>query len=382
MAWSPLQLITPLAKRYYASLHARRANSHEGSRKNIAAHYDLSNSMFEMFLSKDMTYSAGIFDAEVEALQQGGAAAKQDFLEVSQMKKLNRILDQIELKDGDTVLEIGCGWGSMAIQAARRCPGLKSWTGITLSTEQLELAKQRIKEAGVEDRVQVVLIDYRDAAARFGSGYFSKVVSIEMIEAVGHEFLPGYFAAIDECLQPGGLAAIQAICVPDGRYESYKRGTDFIRERIFPGSHLPSLGAIEWACREGMTSLELKGKPFSVGLSYAKTLREWRVRFANHEDQIRKEVSTFGKGFDDKFLRLWHYYFAYCETGFEVGHIDDWQVCLQKSKEVDTGRTRGFRQERSFNGDALHTSRAGLVTKELLKRPKAVVMHLAVNAAS
>ncbi|CAE8629024.1 unnamed protein product [Polarella glacialis] len=381
MAWMPMQFITPLAKRYYASLHARRANSHEGSKANIAAHYDLSNEMFEMFLSKDMTYSAGIHDEEVDALELQGVEAKQDFLELAQTKKLDRILDLIGLEDGDTVLEIGCGWGSMAIQAALRCPGLKSWTGITLSQQQLELAPGPASKLLVEDRVKIVFCDYRDAAARFGSGFFSKVVSIEMIEAVGHEFLPGYFAAIDECLRPGGKAALQAICVPDARYESYLKGTDFIRERIFPGSSLPSLEEIDRACHKGQTLLEPDCASFSVGLSYAKTLREWRRRFAAHEKEIRAEVSTFGKGFDDQFLRQWHYYFSYCEVGFEVGHIDVWQVCLRKATSSETGRTRAARKSRSFDGDALHGARAGLNAQGLLARPKKVLMQLATNYA-
>eukprot|EP00928_Gymnodinium_smaydae_P043269 TRINITY_DN2902_c0_g2_i2.p1 TRINITY_DN2902_c0_g2~~TRINITY_DN2902_c0_g2_i2.p1 ORF type:complete len:883 (-),score=202.46 TRINITY_DN2902_c0_g2_i2:277-2871(-) len=381
MGWSPMQFVTPMAKRYYASLHARRANSYAGSKKNIAAHYDLSNNMFEMFLSKDMTYSAGIFDKEVEKWHDLGPAAEKDFLEVSQYKKLDRMLDLIELQEGDNVLEIGCGWGSMAIHAAKRCPKIKRWTAITLSQQQLELATERVQAAGVSDRVRVVFCDYRDAAATFGARSFTKIMSIEMIEAVGHEFLPTYFAAIDECLQPGGKAAIQAICVPDARYESYRRGTDFIRERIFPGSNLPSLEEIERACRKGHTSLHFHGEPFSVGIDYAKTLREWRRRFAANEDAIRSEVSTFGEGFDDRFCRQWHYYFAYCECGFQVKHIDDWQICLQKAKDAPTGNTAKARQPRNFDGDALHGARAGLMPEGLLAKPQKALMHVAVSAS-
>lgn len=381
MAWNPMKLITPLAKRYYYHLHTTRANTHEGSKNNIAAHYDLSNNMFEQFLSKDMTYSAGIFDDEVEKVQAQGPSASVDFLEMSQYKKLDRILDLIGLEDGDNVLEIGCGWGSMAIRASQRCKGLKGWTGITLSREQLELARGRIAEKKCGDHIRIEFCDYRDAASKFGAGTFTKVVSIEMIEAVGHEFLPGYFAAIDECLKPGGKVAIQAICVPDERYESYIKGTDFIRERIFPGSSLASLGEIERACRKGRTSLVEDSPPFSVGLDYAKTLREWRVRFQQKEDQIRQEVSTFGKGFDDKFCRLWHYYFAYCEAGFDNGHIDDWQICLRKDTSLQTGKTKAKRTDKSFDGDALHAARAGLIPKDLLKKPKALAMHLLVSAS-
>mmetsp|Transcript_20376 Transcript_20376/g.47669 ORF Transcript_20376/g.47669 Transcript_20376/m.47669 type:complete len:854 (-) Transcript_20376:171-2732(-) len=373
MSWMPVRLVTPVAKRYYAFLHSRRANSLAGSKKNIAEHYDLSNAMFGMFLSADMTYSSGIFDEEVEALQKEGKNGK-DFLELAQRKKLDRLLDLIELQAGDRVLEVGCGWGSMAIRAVERCPDIKSWTAITLSVEQKKLAEERIASLGYSDRISIVICDYREAAARFGAGSFSKAVSCEMIEAVGHEFLPAYFAALDECLQAGGRVAIQAICVPDSRYESYRQGSDFIRERIFPGSSLVSLEEIERACKKGQTSLVEAAPPFSVGHSYAKTLREWRRRFGEHEEAVRGEVSTFGNGFDDRFVRRWHYYFAYCEAGFESGHIDNWQVCLRKAASVETGKTARVRSDRSFNGDALHGARQGLLTTQ-------GAMHLAVCVA-
>jgi len=332
--------------------------------------------MFAAFLSKDMTYSSAIFDEEVEALQKKDPSAKgdQDFLELAQFKKLDRMLDLVGLEDGDRVLEIGCGWGSMAIRALERCPGIKHWTALTLSVEQQKLAEDRIAARGFSDRISVVICDYRDAAARFGAGTFSKAVSCEMIEAVGHEFLPGYFAAIDECLKPGGKVSIQAICVPDARYETYRKGSDFIRERIFPGSNLVSLKEITRACEKGKTSLVEAAPPFSVGLSYAKTLREWRKRFAAHEKEIRKEVSTFGQGFDEQFLRRWHYYFAYCEAGFESGHIDNWQVCLRKATESEMGKTAGTRKAASFNGDALHGGHQGL-----LPAAKKGAMQLAVT---
>jgi len=336
LTWSPMRLITPMAKMYYSLRHSMRVNSLSGSKRNIQAHYDLSNSRFSKFLSADMAYSSGIFDEEVEVLHAQGppVVGIQDFLELAQHKQMDRMLDLIELQDGDCVLEIGCGWGSMAIRAVERCSSIKSWTAITLSEEQRRLAEERIAERGFTDRIHVVICDYRDIASTFGIGSFSKVVSCEMVEAVGHEFLPQYFAAIDECLEPGGRVAIQAICVPDERYASYIRGSDFIRERIFPGSSLVSLGEIRRVCQREHVSLEEAAPPFSVGRSYAKTLHEWRRRFSEHEKSIRAEVSTLGVGFDDKLLRRWHYYFAYCEVGFECGHIDDWQICLRKQKHV------------------------------------------------
>mmetsp|Transcript_14916 Transcript_14916/g.39632 ORF Transcript_14916/g.39632 Transcript_14916/m.39632 type:complete len:845 (+) Transcript_14916:70-2604(+) len=330
--------------------------------------YNKGDDWFEATLGEPMVYTGAIY------------SGPNDTMWSAQLNKLDFIAHALGVKPGDKALEIGCGWGSTAIRAAQRCPKLKSWTAITISQQQLELAQARIIEAGVGHIVKVVFCDYRNAASRFGAGFFSKIVSIEMIEAVGHEFLPGYFAAIDECLKPGGLASIQAISVPDGRYETYRKGTDFIRERIFPGSNLVSLGEIKNACAKGQTSLQFHGEPFSVGVAYAKTLNEWRVRFTAHEDEIRKEVSTFGEGFDDKFLRQWHYYFAYCEAGFETGHIDNWQVCLKKAAVVETGSTKAKRKN-TFDGDALHKGRTGLLTdlREVITNPKAALVRLAVG---
>ncbi|CAE7348890.1 ufaA1 [Symbiodinium natans] len=334
MSWSPVRFLSPLAKRYQAMMHASRANSTTGSEKNIEAHYDLSNQMFSLFLSNDMTYSSGIFDKDVQALQASAPLPErlpggEDFLELAQRRKMDRLLDLIELEPGDQVLEVGGGWGSLAIRAAQRCPELAGWTAITLSRQQLELANQRVAEAGVGDKVSVIFCDYRDVVGRFGAGYFSKAVSVEMIEAVGHEYLPVYFGALDQCLKPGGKLAIQAICVPDERYESYRNGSDFIREKIFPGSHLPCLAEIHRSCYQ--LSLRECAAPFSLGLSYAATLKEWRRRFTVNEPQIRQLVSSrSGEGFDDSFVRRWNYYFAYCETGFREKHIDVWQLCFLK----------------------------------------------------
>jgi len=368
LQWSPVAMLAAAGKAWNTALHARSANTAVGgSAKNIRAHYDLSNEMFQLFLDRTMTYSSGIFDPEVEELQQkaptpsGDGERAQDFLELAQTKKLDRLLDLIELKDGDEVLEIGCGWGSLAIRAATRCPGLKRWVAITISREQQKEALARIRTAGLEGKIRVEICDYREAAQRFGTGAFSKACSCEMIEAVGHEFLPAYFAAIDACLCPGGLCSIQAICVPDERYPTYRKGSDFIRKHVFPGSHLVSVAAVEEALVEGSTSLVLdrtldKG-PFSVGLSYAKTLREWRRRFALHETEVLGQLDLVGgQSFDVPFLRKWHYYFAYCEVGFEVGHIDTYQLLLRRSAEgsvAEVGKTAKARSRR-FDGDAMH----------------------------
>lgn len=364
MAWSPLKLISPVAKKYMAMLHAARENSITGSQKNIQAHYDLSNDMFKLFLSKDMTYSSGLYDEEVFKLKAANPTPENDdgadFLELSQQKKIDRLLDLLELVPGDQVLEVGCGWGSLAIRAAKRFPELGGWTAITISRQQLELARQRVVAAGVQDRVRIIFCDYRDVAAKFGPEFFSKAVSVEMIEAVGHDYMPGYFGAFDECLKPGGKVAIQAICVPDERYETYRKGTDFIREKIFPGGHLPCLAEIRRACRVGRTSLRECSAPFSLGQSYAETLNEWRRRFELHETQICSLIDrSSGEGFTDRFLRRWHYYFTYCETGFRRKHIDVWQLCFEKDPgSADVAATAKLGS--SFDGDALHGSRTGV----------------------
>ncbi|CAE7875883.1 ufaA1, partial [Symbiodinium necroappetens] len=218
---------------------------------------------------------------------------------------------------------------SGSLQGVWEPRGGKYDAGEVSKRQQLELAKQRVAEAGVDDKVSVIFCDYRDVVARFGAEYFSKAVSVEMIEAVGHEYLPVYFRALDQCLKPGGMVAIQAICVPDERYESYRKGSDFIREKIFPGSHLPCLAEIHRSCSQ--LSLRECAAPFSLGLSYAATLKEWRRRFTVNESQIRQLVSSrSGEGFDDHFVRRWNYYFAYCETGFRLKHIDVWQLCFLK----------------------------------------------------
>ncbi|CAJ1407384.1 unnamed protein product [Effrenium voratum] len=369
MAWSPLKLVSSLAKKYMAMLHATRENSITGSQKNIQAHYDLSNDMFKLFLSKDMTYSSGLYDEEVYTMKSKcptPSPTEADFLELAQQKKLDRLLDSLDLVAGDQVLEVGCGWGSLAIRAATRFPDLAGWTAITISRQQLELARQRVVAAGVQHKVRIIFCDYRDVAAKFGPEFFSKAVSIEMIEAVGHDYLPGYFGAFDECLKPGGKVAIQAICVPDERYETYRKGTDFIREKIFPGGHLPCLAEIRRACRVGRTSLQECAAPFSLGISYAETLNEWRCRFAAHESEICSLIDrSSGDGFNDRFLRRWHYYFAYCETGFRRKHIDVYQICLKKETGSQADVSAAAKLGSSFDGDALHGSRTGVLSSAM-----------------
>lgn len=218
----------------------------------------------------------------------------------------------------DHVLEIGCGWGSFAIEAARNT-GCRV-TGITISAQQLELARQRVREAGLEDKVTLKLLDYRHL-----EGSYDKVISIEMLEAVGHGNLGIWFAVCDRVLKPGGAAVVQVITIPHERYHQYRRSSDWIRKHIFPGGHLPSLKAIEDAVERNSTLATTKVQ--SIGSHYARTLEEWDVNLKKNHQRARD------LGFDDFFLRKWEYYFAYCRAGFETGAIDDHQIVLEKPFE-------------------------------------------------
>jgi len=341
---SPLALASTKAAigaLWNAALHALQPNSvRGGSRRNVSAHYDLSNDMFKAFLDETMTYSSGIFDdAEAVKPLSGDPGKDEKLLHDSQIAKLDAMLDLLDLKAGDRVLEIGCGWGSLAIRAAKRFD--IEWVGITLSTEQLEEARARVKAAGLEGRVRLEVCDYRNAAKAFGAGCFDKVASVEMIEAVGHAYLLGYFKAIEACLRPGGVAAIQAIVVPDSRYESYRRGSDFIRKHIFPGGHLSCPGYIR-TCAQGAKLAPDEESTRSLALSYAKTLRIWRARFAAKLPEITamqaaESVKRAAKGgisvdgaFNAEFGRKFEYYFAICEAGFGSRHIDVLQLRFAK----------------------------------------------------
>lgn len=283
--------------------HRLRKNTRDNARRNIREHYDLSNELYRTFLDASMTYSAGIFKEPT------------DTLETAQMRKLDRLIDRLDLTENDHVLEIGSGWGSCAIRMAERS-GCRV-TSLTLSEEQAVEARRRVADAGLTDRVEIRLQDYRDVAETF-----DHAISIEMIEAVGHEFLPGYFRSVNDRLKPGGRFALQAITIPDERYKAYQKSCDFIRKHIFPGGHLPCPGQLE-RLREGETDFELENE-LEFGRDYAETLRRWSYSFFAHLDRVRE------LGFDDRFIRKWHYYLAYCEAGFDNGMIHVRQFCYRK----------------------------------------------------
>lgn len=283
--------------------HKQRMNTQTGSKNNIKAHYDLSNEMFALFLDDTMTYSAGIFSTSDTSLKQAS------------VEKLDRICRKLKLTHKHHILEIGSGWGSFAIHAATYY-GCKVTT-TTISEQQYKFAQERIRALGLEDKIELLLCDYRDL-----SGKYDRIVSIEMIEAVGQEFLSQYFQQCDRLLKDDGQILIQAITMPDRRYEQYLKTSDFIQQFIFPGSCVPSVSALLAAAAQG-SQLQLKHLE-DIGPHYATTLRKWLENFQANEVKIRT------LGFGDDFMRLWHYYFCYCEAGFKQGYIGDVQMILNK----------------------------------------------------
>jgi cyclopropane fatty-acyl-phospholipid synthase-like methyltransferase len=309
--------------------HKALSNTKEGSRKNIEYHYDAGNEFYKLFLDDTMLYSSAIHGAiddaamSVDVLKKFKTfEAQEKHLEEAQYLKIDAMIARAGIKPGDRVLEIGCGWGTCAIRMAseKNC----HVTGLTLSHEQHAEATARVKAAGLSHLIDIVICDYRDV-----QGTFDKVVSIEMLEAVGHEHLPTFFGTVHRVLKPGGRAAIQVITMPDGRYESYCNSeSDFIRAYIFPGGHLPSVGAMKSASPRGLV---LEGYD-DIGLHYAVTLRLWRERMMHHAQRI------LSMGYSRKFLRMFEFYFAYCEAAFANKLIYDLQMTWVK-KSDDASRS-------------------------------------------
>jgi cyclopropane-fatty-acyl-phospholipid synthase len=286
-----------------------RANTLVGSRRNIGAHYDLGNDFFELFLDPTLTYSAGIFESESASMEQASIA------------KYDRLCRKLDLRADDHLLEIGTGWGGMAMHAAGRY-GCRVTT-TTISQEQHALAQERVAEAGLSDRVTILLEDYRNL-----SGSYDKLVSIEMIEAVGHEFFDTYFRACSERLAPHGLMALQAIAIRDDEYQRARRTVDFVRKHIFPGGSLPSLQVMN-DCVARATDMRLVHLE-DITPHYGETLRRWRQRFLENRDAIRD------LGYSENFLRMWEFYLAYCEGGFDAGRSASLQLLLAKPRAQRT----------------------------------------------
>jgi cyclopropane-fatty-acyl-phospholipid synthase len=285
--------------------HAER-NSVEGARSNIERHYDLSNELFSLFLDPTMSYSSADFGGEVPASFAD--------LEPAQLRKIDAVLDAARVGEGTRVLEIGTGWGALAIRAARRGARV---TTLTISTEQAALARERVTAAGLDDRVEIRLQDYREV-----TGQYDAVVSVEMIEAVGEEYWPTYFATIDRVLAPGGAVAIQAITMAHERYLATRHSYGWIQKYVFPGGLIPSERAIDevLAAHTGLRVTQRR----PLGTDYASTLRLWRERFIASWDQVN------AAGFDETFRRMWELYLAYCEAGFAVGYLDVVQLRMER----------------------------------------------------
>ncbi|MGD8963681.1 MAG: cyclopropane-fatty-acyl-phospholipid synthase family protein [Desulfobacterales bacterium] len=295
--WSKIS--TPFHKIWYFL----RKNTRGGSRKNIVAHYDLGNDFYRLFLDETLTYSCGIFESDDSSMQDASLA------------KYDRICCKLKLGPHDDIIEIGSGWGGFAIYAAQNF-GCRVTT-TTISDQQFELAKKRIADSGVADRIELVKKDYRDL-----KGKYSKLVSIEMIEAVGHQYLDVYFKSCSRLLKPDGMMLLQAITIADQVYERHKHSVDFIKRYIFPGSCIPSIAAIASSIAR-VTDLRLFHLE-DITPHYAKTLACWREQFFKNIDDVK------GLDYSEAFIRMWDFYLSYCEAGFAECYIGDVQMLFTK----------------------------------------------------
>jgi cyclopropane-fatty-acyl-phospholipid synthase len=295
----PARLASPL----YKAFHFLRRNTRSGSRKNIVAHYDLGNDFYRLFLDETMTYSSGVFERPGATLKDASIA------------KYDRICRKLELSEKDHVLEIGTGWGGFTLHAVKNY-GCRVTT-TTISDEQYRLAKARFEDAGIMDRVVLLKSDYRELRGRY-----DKLVSIEMIEAVGHQYLDAFMARCADLLKPNGVMVLQAITIADRAFDEHKKDVDFIKRYIFPGSCIPSLTAISKAAA-GATDLRLYNLE-DITPHYAETLRQWRHNFLENIDKIRS------LGFSEVFNRMWEYYLRYCEAGFEERFLGSVQLVMTR----------------------------------------------------
>jgi len=287
--------------------HVLNRNTKSGSRRNIHAHYDLGNDFYRLFLDPEtMMYSAAVFENPDETLAE------------AQRHKIHRLIELADIRPEHHVLEIGCGWGGFAIEAARKT-GCHV-TGITISEEQFKLARERVIEAGLEDRIEIVMRDYREM-----QGVFDRIVSIEMLEAVGHAYYGIFFATCDRLLKPGGRVALQVITIPDQRYAAYRRNPDWIQKHIFPGGMLPSLTELSKAMTKH-SSFTVEHLD-NIGIHYAETLRRWRAACETRSDELET------MGYDETFRRKWIYYLCYCEAGFQTRFTNDLHLVLARPAE-------------------------------------------------
>lgn len=320
----------------------------DNAKSNISAHYDISNVMFEGFLSRDMTYSCAIFEdldgdlksetskehawTASEMIPETNSLSPLEQLYQAQIRKLEHIINKAKISSGQRVLEIGCGWGSMAILIAQRFPGT-TVDGITLSVQQQALAQARIKEAGLEDRIKIHILDYRALPSSWAS-YFDRIVSVEMVEAVGLEFLSEFWRVVDWTLKKDtGVGVVQVITIPEPRFEAYSRDVDFIRKWIFPGGVLPTLTMLLQTMEKGSSGHLVIDSVSNIGPHYARTLREWRRAFLEKFESVIIPAlkAEYGAVMDgpqgskeiEVFKRKWLYYYCYCEAGFATRYLGD-----------------------------------------------------------
>lgn len=305
-----LAVVRQIVNNYCYIQHRIRDNTITQSAKNIHDHYDLGNDMFRMFLDPSMTYSCAIFQEPLEHVE----TVNFEVLEEAQQRKMDQLIDMLDLRETDRVLEIGCGWGACAIRAVKKFQC--SWTGLTISHEQLEWAKLKVGEEGLHDKICLKYEDYRLA-----TGQYDKIISVEMIEAVGQAFLPQYFKVLSDRLVAGGIAVLQGIICPDVYYGRYCKSSDFIKKYIFPGGHMPSMGAIKSSLPDDLTIREIR----HIGRHYANTLDHWYSAWMKNEQNI------LALGYSKSFHRLWQYYFCLCSALFANDHIDAVQFILIKS---------------------------------------------------
>ncbi|XP_072084848.1 uncharacterized protein [Arachis hypogaea] len=303
--WTPIFLTASLASAKFFIEHYSRQNTLTQARRNISRHYDLSNELFALFLDETMTYSSAVFKNEDEDLKD------------AQMRKISLLIEKARIGRKHEILEIGCGWGSLAIEVVRRT-GCK-YTGITLSKEQLKLAKERVRDAGLQDHIKFLLCDYRQLPKTFK---YDRIISCEMIEAVGHEYMEEFFGCCESVLADDGLLVLQFISIPDERYDEYRRSSDFIKEYIFPGGCLPCLSRITSAM--AAASRLCVEHTENIGIHYHQTLRRWRRNF------MKKQNEILDLKFDEKFIRTWEYYFDYCSAGFKSRTLENYQMVFSR----------------------------------------------------
>ncbi|XP_025619746.2 uncharacterized protein [Arachis hypogaea] len=309
--WTPIFFTAGLTSAKFFFKHYFRKNSLRQARRNISRHYDLSNELFALFLDETMTYSCAVFKNEDEDLKD------------AQMRKISLLIEKARIDNTHEILDIGCGWGGFAIEVVKQT-GCK-YTGITLSKEQLKFSEEIVRDAGLQDHIKFLLCDYRQLPKTFK---YDRIISIEMIEAVGHEYMEEFFSCCESVLADDGLLVLQFISLPDESYDEYRRSAGFIKEYIFPGGCLPSLSRITSAM--AATSKLCVEHVENIGIDYHQTLRCWRKNF------LAKQSEILALGFDEKFIRTWEYYFDYCAAGFKSRTLGDYQMVFSRPGNTNT----------------------------------------------